>query len=88
MEGDIVKNIINLSRELKKRDNQYKIGIVTGKVIGVSPVKVEISNLDIQATQGRNLILSEGLSLQYNDEVIIQASENNKTFYLLSRAVR
>lgn len=62
-----------------------EIGVTTGTVISVSPLKVRVMD-GITAAYPR-LWYSDGLSFEVGDKVIISASSGNQSFYILGKAV-
>jgi hypothetical protein len=102
--------IDDLARELRKRDNQEKIGLQVGRIVSVDPFVLEVGKL---RAAGKNLKIAEHLlkdhrqhifvegsplgdfigyitlvehTILAGDEVIVAASDNNQTFYILGKA--
>lgn len=63
------KKINALARKLRNDENPYKIGAFTGRVVSMSPVKIEVGNLGIQATLGVNLVVAAHLLREYRREM-------------------
>ena len=117
------KKLNALANKLRADENPYKIGAFTGKVVSMTPPKIEIGNLGIQAELGVNLVIAAHLlrgyrremifnttaiavcevahahtdnhtpyrltddEIKVGDKVIVIASDDNQTFYLVARAV-
>lgn len=62
------------------------IGITTGTVISKAPLKVRI--MDGITASYPKLWYSDGLTFEVDDKVIISASADNQSFYILGKAVR
>lgn len=83
----------DLAKEFKKRDNQEFFGAVSGTILSLSPLKIGIYDNQFMVDNNNGSIsktindLITGNGLNINDKVLIIATENNQTFFIVDKII-
>lgn len=67
-------NLKKLAERIRPTKIPQKIGALVGTVVGLAPLKVEIGNIGIFATQGKNLIIASHLLKNYRRRILIDTT--------------